>query len=189
MIVPTSGRTTLGASLASAAHQLEPGDELIVLRNRDYDFGTKARNDGMARAKGTHLLFLDDDDEYMAGALEKMRRFAADNPERIGIFREELASGALHWGSPEFALGNVGSVLFCVPNLPEKLGIWDKLGDDWRPSDWVFISQTAELMGDPLFVDEVVVRQRPGGTFATPLDRIRYRLRARTRVRKALDRI
>jgi glycosyltransferase involved in cell wall biosynthesis len=189
VIVPTSGRQTLNRALASAAKQLEPGDEIIVICNRDYDFGAKARNDAMTRARGTHMLFLDDDDEYLPGALERVRRFAAEHPGRIGIFREELANGALHWEKPEFRIGNVGTVLFCVPNVQEKLGIWDKLGEEWRPTDWVFISKTAELMGDPIMVDEVIVRQRPGGNFATPLDRLRYRLRIRTRIRRLLGRL
>src|SRR5581483_11990840 len=99
-----------------------------------------ARNNAMARAHGTHLLFLDDDDEYLSGALDKFRAFAASHPGRIGIFRERLMDGSLHWSEPEFRIGNVGTVLFVVPNIPEKLGVWDHYHGDWAPTDWVFIS-------------------------------------------------
>lgn len=188
VIVPTLGRHSLSSSIASAAQQLEPGDEILVLRNEERDFGAKARNDAMARAKGSHLLFLDDDDEYLPGAFGKLRRFAAENPGRIGIFREELAGAGLHWREPEFRIGNVGTVLFCVPNIPDKLGAWDRLGDDWRPTDWVFISTTAERMGEPVMVDEVIARQRPNGMFSTPIDRLRFRMRLRARVRRRMGR-
>lgn len=186
MIVPTVARATLAGALASVSSQLEPGDELLVLCNRDLDLGAKARNDLMARARGTHLLFLDDDDEYLPGALATMRRWADDHRDRIGIFRERLVDGSLHWKTPELKIGNVGTVLFVVPNIPEKLGVWDIYGDDWAPTDWVFISATAEKMGEPAFVDEVVALQRPRGDFATPLDRLRFKLRLRSRLRQAL---
>lgn len=186
VIVPTAGRPTLSDALASAASQLRPGDEIIAICNRDLDLGAKARNNAMARAQGTHLLFLDDDDEYLPGALDKFRRFAAENPGRIGIFRERLVDGSLHWGVPEFRIGNLGTVLFVVPNIPEKLGVWDHYNGDWAPTDWVFVSATAERMGEPIFVDEVVALQRPRGPFATPLDRLRFRLKLGSRVRAVL---
>lgn len=186
VVVPTVARPTLAGALASVSSQLEPGDEVLVLCNRDLDLGAKARNDLMARARGTHLLFLDDDDEYVPGALATMRHWAAEHPGRIGIFRERLVDGSLHWKTPELRIGNVGTVLFVVPNVPEQLGVWDIYGDDWAPTDWVFISATAEKMGDPIFVDEVVALQRPRGQFATPLDRLRFKMRLRTRLKQVL---
>jgi hypothetical protein len=189
VIVPTVARPTLAGALASVSSQLEPGDEVLVRCNRDGDLGARARNELMARASGSHLLFLDDDDEYVPGALSTMRRWAAEHPDRIGIFRERLVDGSLHWTTPEFRIGNVGTVLFVVPNRPEKLGVWDIYGDDWAPTDWVFISATAEKMGDPMFVDEVVALQRPRGAFATPLDRLRFKLRLRVRLKHALGRL
>lgn len=189
VIVPTAGRTTLGDSLASAASQLLPGDEIIAICNRDLDLGAKARNNAMARAEGTHLLFLDDDDEYLPGALAHFRAFAAEHPGRIGIFRERLMDGSLYWDKPEFRIGNVGTVLFVVPNIPEKLGVWGRYHGDWAPADWVFVSETAEMMGDPVFVDAVVAVQRPGGTFASRVDKLRYRLKLGVRARATLKAI
>lgn len=182
VIVPTSGRPTLAGALSSVAPQLLPGDEIIVVCNADRDLGTRARNSAMSRANATHLLFLDDDDEFVPGAFEKMRRFAFENPGRIGIFREELVEGSLLWTEPIFRKGNVGSPMFVVPNVAEKLAPW--VGDEGN--DWYFIEGTAELQGDPIFVDEVVARLRPHGIFATPLDRLRFRLRLRSKLRKAV---
>src|SRR2546423_1592900 len=83
VIVPTSGRSTLLGTLESIVSQLEPGDEVIVVRDGAGDWGHSARNAAMPRAKGTHLLFQDDDDQYANGALAEMRRFAREQPDRI----------------------------------------------------------------------------------------------------------
>jgi glycosyltransferase involved in cell wall biosynthesis len=188
VVVPSAGRSTLGAALASVTDQLRPGDEVIVICNHDRDLGAKARNNAIGRAQGTHLVFLDDDDEYLPGALDAFRAFAAENPGRIGIFRERLHDGSLIWADPEFRIGNVGSMLFVVPNVPEQLGAWDRYNGEWAPGDWVFIAATAERMGEPIFVDTVVAVQRPGGTFASPLARLRYRLKLGQRLRAATRR-
>jgi|SRR5581483_7974736 len=86
VIVPTSGRATLLGTLESVVTQLRPGDQLIVDRNDDDDFGNAARNRAIERATTSHVVFLDDDDEWLPGALDLMRAFARDNPGRIGLF-------------------------------------------------------------------------------------------------------
>jgi glycosyltransferase involved in cell wall biosynthesis len=185
VIVPTVGRTTLMLALQSVAAQLEPGDELIVVANDDGDQGDAARNGAMARALGSHLLFLDDDDAYVPGALATIRRFAAENPGRIGIFRMELWNGSLVWTEPVLRYGNVGGPMFVVPNVPGKLGRWYQPN---RANDWSFIEETVSLQGEPIFREEVVARIRFNGPFASRLDELRFRLRPRTRLRKALRR-
>lgn len=185
VVVPTSGRPTLSKALQSVASQLAPGDELLVLCNRDLDDGTKARTALMRRATSSHLLFLDDDDDaYLPGALLTFRNWAQDNPGLIGIFRQRLVDGTLLWRSPDFRIGNVGSLMFVVPNAPDKLGSWESQTDEFVPNDWAFISTTAERMGEPVFVDRVVGIQRPWGQFATPLDRLRFALRPRARIKR-----
>lgn len=183
-VVPTVGRKTLSHALTSIARQLRPGDELIVVCNADRDNGTRARNSAMERARGTHLVFLDDDDAMVDGAFERMRDFARQHPDRVGIFREELMDGSLLWTAPEFREGNVGTAMFVVPNVEGKLAPWR--GSEGN--DWYFIEETVKFQGEPIFCDAVVARQRPLGTFETPLDRLRYRLRIRARARKALSR-
>src|SRR5437588_3541660 len=162
VVVPTIGRPSLGPALKSISGQLEPGDEIIVICNDAGDQGDSARNSGVARAAGSHLIFLDDDDAYVPGALAAMRRFAAENPGRIGIFRMELVSGARIWTEPVLRYGNVGSPMFVVPNVPGKLGRWDQ---SRRANDWAFIEETVSLQGEPIFLDEVVARIRFNGTF------------------------
>lgn len=165
--------------------QLEPGDEVFILCDDSGDAGDTPRNETMHRAIGTHLLFIDDDDEYTPGALAVIRRFADENPGRIGIFRMKHPTGPHHWRTPELAHANVSTQLFCVPNVPDKLAEWRHVGR--RHGDFRFIKFTSELMGqEPLFVDHVTVLARP---IHNPLKlawvRARYRARLGTRLRAA----
>ena len=182
IIVGTTGRRTLRRTLRSITSQFEPGDELFVLRDDSGDAGDTPRNQTMHRAVGSHLLFMDDDDVYVRGAFAKMRRFADENPGKIGIFRIEYTAGPKRWQVPELRNRNVSTQIFLVPNVPGKLGIWEHRGT--IHGDYVFIEETARLQGEPVFVDEVTVRVRP---IRNPLRllwiRARYRARLGTRLR------
>ena len=160
VIVPTRGRGSLASTLASVAEQLDPGDELLVLCNDDDDFGNSARQSLLERARGTHVVFMDDDDQYARGAFDAMRRFARDHPGRVGIFRMRFLDGRLLWSEPLLRRTNVSTQMFCVPNVPERLGSWTAAAAEGasRPyvADFEFISQTVELQGEPLFREEVV---------------------------------
>ena len=196
IIVPTRGRETLARTLGSVAPQLEPGDEVIVLRDDTGDSGDTPRNAAMSRARGSHLAFIDDDDVYAPGVLATMRRFARDHPGRIGIFKMMHGVGTTHWreGEPVLRYANVSTQMFLVPNVPGKLGRWaespGRSGGRSFAGDYAFIVETVELQGDPLFVDEVIVHVRP---IQNPLRRAwvraRYRMALRSRVRRSLARL
>ena len=191
VIVPTRGRSTLRGSLASITEQLEPGDEAIVRCSRDEDFGNAARQSMIERAKGTHLLFMDDDDQFASGALSVMRSFAAEHPGRIGIFRMRFLDGRLLWTEPVLRLRNVSSQMFCVPNVPGRLGRWESPEYE-RIADYEFIRGTADLQGEPIFRPEIVAHirsdRRPLGRMrkrvTTPIADLRYRVAPRTRLRR-----
>ena len=171
------------ATLESITPQLEPGDVVIVTCNNDSTWGDRARNRAMKTANTTHLLFIDDDDVYTPGALKAMRQFAAANPGRIGIFRMRFEFwfhgeyGRIFWEAPLLRWGNVGTPMFVVPNVREKLGKWDP-NLPW--GDWAFIQDTVALQGEPLFCDTVVARIRPDNRprLIRELD-VRLRLRPR----------
>jgi glycosyltransferase involved in cell wall biosynthesis len=188
VIVGTAGRKTLARTLRSITSQLEPGDELFVLRDDSGDAGDTPRNQTMHRAAGSHLLFMDDDDVYLPDAFAKMRRFADDNPGRIGIFRMEYTTGPKRWRVPELKNRNVSTQNFLVPNVPGKLGVWEHRGT--VHGDYTFIDETARLQGDPIFVDEVTVRVRP---IRNPVRRLyvraRYRAALGTRLRALRTRL
>jgi hypothetical protein len=195
VIVPTRGRSTLHGTLASITEQLEPGDEVILRCSRDEDFGNQARQSMIERAKGTHLVFMDDDDQFATGALATMRRFAAENPGRIGIFRMRYLDGRILWTEPLLRLRNVSSQMLCVPNVPGKLGHWESPEYE-RIADYEFVRQTAELQGEPIFREEVVAHirsdRRPLGRLrkriTTPVADLRYRTAPGTRLRRRLAR-
>src|SRR5258708_4543515 len=177
VIIPTVGRPSLVYALKSIAPQLEPGDELLVARNNDGDFGNAARNDFIARARGSHLVFLDDDDEWVPTALDKMRRFANAYPDKVGIFRLRHEFHRDVWQRRE--LGEFGTPMAVVPNVPSKIGkfaradVADPLlraprtGETMsdvalRWSDYEFLRSTLELRGDePVWVPEVTTIIRP----------------------------
>ncbi len=195
MIVPTRGRRSLAATLDSVAEQLEPGDEVLVLCTRDEDFGNAARQSLLERAAGTHLVFIDDDDQLARGALASMRRVAEEHPQRVAIFRMRYLDGRVLWSDPILRERNVSSQMLLVPNVPDKLGRWEN-PDYTRMADWSFIAETVELQGEPLFREEIVAHirsdRRPLPRFlkqlGSPLATARYRLAPRTRLHRALSR-
>ena len=86
VIVPTAGRATLTQTLASIAPQLGLGDELLV-RRADCEWCNESRDLLCAKATGTHLLFMDDDDVYADGAFTLIRAVVAAHPARTHIFK------------------------------------------------------------------------------------------------------
>jgi len=145
ILVVTSGRPTLTRTLDSiAAQPLAPQDEVLVvgcgpaIRAQAEAFGYRYVEDGpcgcwgqverqraMAHARGTHLLFLDDDDFYLAGALAAIRRAIAAAPDRPIMAR--MHAPFMHltiWIDPIVAWGNVSGTQFVVPNDPARLGVW-----------------------------------------------------------------
>ena len=177
VIIPTVGRATLRQTLASVAPQLRNGDAVHVLRNNDGDYGNRARNDAIARAITSHLCFLDDDDEWLRDALDDMRAFADEYPDRVGVFRARYdALGDT--GTPQ-NLAQVGTPMLVVPNIPGKVGrfgpadVSDPLIRPARPgeteadlaaqfSDYEFLRSTLELLDSaPVFVPVVTTVIRP----------------------------
>ena len=145
VIVPTCGRRTLGRTLESIHSQMVPGDELLVDANCD-PWGDHARERMMAKATGTWLLFMDDDDVYASGALDLVR--TAIEPERhaMHIFRmayQDLGGRTL-WTDREIHYGNVGTPMVVVPNIPAKLGRWSEFNH--YGGDFDFIQSTARQM-------------------------------------------
>jgi glycosyltransferase involved in cell wall biosynthesis len=194
VIVPTSGRPTLGRTLDSIVEQLEPGDEVIVSCNRDGDYGMTARDAAMERAKGSHLLFMDDDDQFARGAFETIRRFARENPGRIGVFRMRFDHGLTLWTEPVVRLANVSTQMLCVPNVPQKLASW-RGGEVSRHGDFEFLRGTIALQGEPLFRTEIVAFARADRRIlrraATRLRKLPVRFRyhwRRSRIRRLIDR-
>lgn len=146
LIIPTIGRPLLKRLISQVVAQLDSLDEVIVvgdgpspeaseqLRGLDSRihyhehgptrcWGHEQRNWAMTIATGTHLMFLDDDDELLPGALGVIRATARKYQDKILIFRMHHGRSVL-WIAPRIYLGNVGTQMFVVPNVPGRLGTW-----------------------------------------------------------------
>jgi glycosyltransferase involved in cell wall biosynthesis len=155
VIVPTRGRKSLNETLASVAEQLEPGDEVLIRCSNDEDYGNAARQSLIERARGTHLVFMDDDDQFARGALRTMRSFALEHPGRIGIFRMRYDNGLVLWSDPVVRLGNLSTQMLCIPNTPGALGRFES-SDFPRHADFEFLRSATAHHGDPIFRTEIV---------------------------------
>lgn len=187
IIVPTIGRPSLYETISSIYDAgLQATDEVIVVADgpssvaveiaaifqkrgcnliyreipeRTGSVGGPARTLGMSVATGTHVLCMDDDDVYRAGAFKRIREEIAKNPSKILIFKM-VAMAKRHiwneiWTVPgSIGLGNVGTPTFCLPlrkPMPE-----------WPPAytgDFEFITKAVEKFGGPsevVWVDSII---------------------------------
>ncbi|HEV3028487.1 MAG TPA: glycosyltransferase family 2 protein [Planctomycetota bacterium] len=165
VIIPTCGRPTLARTLWSVIVKgsLACEDEVIVIGDGPQPaaraiaeawkvtyldtvptrgFGGHQRNVGMAAAKGSHLLFMDDDDAYRPGAFPIIRAAAEENTGKILIFRMENHASrrgwASKWDSQVACCGNVSTQMLCIPNVPAQLGKWTGA----PTNDWDFLQGT-----------------------------------------------
>lgn len=214
IVIPTPGRPSVKRAAASALDQMLPGDELIVVYDNTGDWGSTPRNRGIEAATGTHITFLDDDDVYVPGALAAIREFAHEHPGRIGIFQMNRGVYGLAWRIPDPDYMNTASGMLVVPNIPDKVGRFGAVPDvppDERESEYGMYSQDAlagrepprrlgdraERLGDYRFVVETIALQQAEPVWrpiviqdvrpeTNPLRRLRYRLKLRTRIKRAL---
>jgi glycosyltransferase involved in cell wall biosynthesis len=174
IITPTKGRPTLARTLRSAT--LGPRDEWLVIGDgpqpvaqsiveamgdshirytegpQTGDYGNARRQMGMEMAVNDYLLFIDDDDEYVPGALKTIRPLLNGYPF---MFRM-VWNGEIIWRMREVYPGNVAAAMFAVPNYPHMLGRWGR----GYGADAEFIKETVELWGveNVVWSGDVIVR-------------------------------
>jgi hypothetical protein len=187
IVVATAGRPTLGAALGSATSQMLPGDELLVVFDDSGDAGDTPRNRVLGSLRGTHVMFLDDDDEVAPGALEKVRAFAREHPRRLGLFQLDLGPAGKVWKRERMDLMAAATAMCVVPNLPDRIGRFGRVpgAPPGRLGDYPFVVETAAMLGDPVWCEEVIQTLRPE---KNRLRLLRYGLRLRTRLGGAVGR-
>jgi predicted O-methyltransferase YrrM len=173
IIIPTCGRERLLKTLESIVGAgVNQGDEVIVVGDgpqptasaivKDFyprcpapiryletevsrAMGALQRNMGMRLAQNSHLIFIDDDDEYVPDAFFKMRIAAEENPGKIIFFRIMEKRPKIKWDTiwqtRRVAHGNVGTQTLVLPNVRDRFGTWPNR----RGSDYEFIRQTVDL--------------------------------------------
>jgi len=181
IIVPTTGRSTLVGTLSSIAPQLEPGDEVIVACNNDGNYGAASIDRCQEHARGDVVLFCDDDDVYLDGALSRIRAWADANPGKIGLFRRRFNTGEKQWRSESLHPGNIQRMCIVMPNVSGKMPTWTGYVYEADIARDAAARQDADIE----FVDEVIGLARPFE--ASRLRRLRYRLNLRTRARSLLS--
>jgi hypothetical protein len=178
VVIPTLGRPTLTATLASCAG----ADEVVVVldtargchelpcelpANAVYAEGSfgvigghAGRVHGMSLATSTHLALMDDDDVYVPGAFDLMRDAACDLPV---LFRMEHYLHGVLWRDRVVRFGNVSTQMVLVPNAPEFFGEWTPHmpGLPQPGGDYTFIRGCVEKMGGVVWREEIVSVLRP----------------------------
>ena len=165
VIIASSGRPTLARTLDSVAGQMVAGDELLLSVNDNSPWGHAARNKLMRCAQGTALLFIDDDDAYLPGALNVVRTALAEHPTRVHIFKmrygaNSAAPGAEVWTEREVVEGQVSTQTVCVPTA---IAVCCRWGDRYA-GDFDFISAAAahpRAGGPPVWHENVIALYRP----------------------------
>jgi len=158
------------------------GDELLVVFDDSRDAGDTPRNRVLGSLHGTHITFLDDDDVFRAGALDVIRQFASEHPDRIGIFRRDMGMWGIAWAEKDLMSSATG--MYVIPNIPDKIGRFGRPpgAPDGRVGDYTFIVQTVAKLGDPIWREEITQDIRPVRGFT----RLRYRLALKRRLRRMI---
>lgn len=173
-IVATSGRPTLSATLQSI--DCWPGDEIIVVGQHitfddararyiycpaGNDWGHAERNLAMTQARGRYLAHIDDDDVYAPNHRAIMAAALKQAPGRPHIFRMQYRNGDQLWRRKIVEVGNVGTPMSLVPNLPTQRG---RFGSFYG-GDITYLESYAALAGyaseDFVWNEDVTVLIRP----------------------------
>lgn len=165
VIVPTMGRKTLLATLASIQPQLMPEDEIVLIGDGEVptartmaatfsaryfetppsrSLGDEQRNYGMSVAHGDFLLFMDDDDVFLPNGIGIVRSTLREVDADMYVF-SMMHLGKLLWKKPIIELGNISSQMLVVRNVKERLGRWRLEPGLGKGDDYLFAKDTAAL--------------------------------------------
>ena len=121
-----------------------PQFKYVDVNTGRHTWGHEQINRGMELAQGAWLLAMDDDDVYIPGAFDAIRRTAAGLREpRPLLFRFVPVFRQLIWARPdpaEIAEDRIGGHNLVAPNIPERLGRW---GPEYT-GDFAFIRSTLD---------------------------------------------
>ncbi|MHC4698486.1 MAG: glycosyltransferase family A protein [Planctomycetota bacterium] len=106
-------------------------------------YGNAQRNHAIGWARTDYLMFLDDDDHLLPGALNAVRREGVHGVPLM-FKMVHAARGCTLWEEPVVREANVGGAMFCVPNIPGRVAQWPETE---RPNvgDFQFILDTLAL--------------------------------------------
>lgn len=105
-----------------------------------HNWGHHQRNYGMTRARGKWLSFLQDDDALNPGAFEAIFN-AIDFHWGVILGQTQTWQVGIVPREKRLYEGNVDANCIIVPNVPERLGVWENR----YAGDFSFIRDTCEL--------------------------------------------
>lgn len=180
VIIPTIGRASLRQALESVVGQLSDNDEVIVVVDgmadlprqiaKEFgpqvrvdwikeanDYGGSPRNKGMELATKPHLMFIDDDDMLLPGAVDRIKQVIAEKPQAMLLFRMRrgFPYEDLIWEVRNVERWNVSTQNIVVPNQPDRLALWGKK----RCSDYEFVKGMVAKGWRVEWIDEITVEQ------------------------------
>jgi glycosyltransferase involved in cell wall biosynthesis len=191
VIMPTKGEDTLLRAINSVLPQLKEGDELLIVVDGDIGMNRKAeieqvidnpfikywetektgywgnhqRNEALKIAKGDYIIFLDADDWYLEGALDKIKASVSKDPKRVHSFAIQGHSGYVKSMTGAWPLVNlpIGNGMVALPNVKEWLVEYGtdphETGGD---SDWQMIRQVIANSG-ALPIHHLILTYAEGG--------------------------
>lgn len=184
VIVPTIGRSSLRATLASFASDLRADDLVIVATDgvrpeaeevfddfsggeanwmllpchESHDWGHSLRNEALDRfvEEGRYVWTLDDDDVATPGALEALRSRMDGG---WAIFRMEFgpahfAYGITCWREKQLRFGDIGTPMTLAPRCGARFG-------SRYEGDWDYVQSLQVELGAPTWDDRVIALIRP----------------------------
>lgn len=148
VITPTIGRDSLKVMLNGLLPQLSQGDEVLIIGDgpqpnaqkivddlaspfTDYwetppirNYGNPQRNEAIAKAKGSYIMFVDDDDEVKPDAVANIKKYAARHPGVPLMFKMLYGGRQVLWDVRKVEVGRVSGQMFVTPNVKGKVGAW-----------------------------------------------------------------
>ncbi len=192
VVMPTIGRPTLRRAIASVVDQLEADDLLIVVgdsrephqaadvvesfqpanlfyveaEHPESVYGNAQRDFGMQLADGrtSHLMFLDDDDVYDHGALDKVRGIW-EHSQAGHIFRARWgpghhAHGVELWTDRVVREQNIATPMVVLPNRWYHAS-WMQHNGRGVVSDFGFLSAALAELPEVVWRDDLIATVRP----------------------------
>ena len=184
--MPTLGRETLPAMLDHLKTEVLPTDEIILINDGpnpiakayendpqiryfellDHAKGNPQRDFAIPLATGTHLMFCDDDDMYITGAIrDVIHPLLAQFPSTLNVFRTP-GRGRFRVPLSHEHIALISGATVAVPNIP-PLPPWKNPPDfppckcKTRDCEHFFLHQLLDMYPNYKFHDRCVYLGRP----------------------------